>query len=72
MKNKNYWMCNDAQGLYLYVGKTEPILEDNVFNSNEDCDWINIETLDSLGILYPKDLPVGTCKQLKLKIKSKW
>lgn len=72
MKNKNYWICKDSQGLYLYIGDTEPTLEGDSFVPNEDGNWVSDEVLDNLGILYPKDLSMGTCKQMKIRIKSKW
>lgn len=73
MKYKNYWLCNDAQGMYLYCGNQQPVLEGDTFTSNEfDSKWVDIDLLDTLNILYPKNLPIGTCKQIKFKFKSKW
>ena len=73
MKTKNYWICNDSQGIYLYCGLKEPVLVDNVFTTDdEDYEWIDTTVLDAIGINYPKDLKTGVCIPIKLKIKSKW
>ena len=36
MKTKNYWICNDSQGIYLYCGLKAPVLVDNIFTSHEE------------------------------------
>lgn len=71
--SKRYWLCNDAQGTYLYCGEKAPVLEDDIFVPNEgEYDWVDVSTLDKLDIKYPKNLPLGECKQIKLRIKAKW
>ena len=73
MNTKNYWICNDSQGVYLYCGSQRPVLTEKTFLSEEsDGEWIDPYILDAIGINYPKDLKTGVCIPIKLKIKSKW
>lgn len=73
MKTKNYWICNDSQGIYLYCGLKAPVLVDNIFTSREEnYDWVDAYILDAIGIDYPKNLNTGVCIPIKLKVKSKW
>ena len=39
MKTKNYWICNDSQGIYLYCGLKKPVLVDNIFTTDSEKEF---------------------------------
>jgi hypothetical protein len=69
-----YWICKDRTGTYLYCGEIVPEQDKNgIFESVEDnYDWVEEDALNILGIKYPKDLKIGDCINLNIKIKTRW